>query len=194
MGAPTGAGDGQQHFGAQRDSGDAYPYDPRPNASNGSAAGAFPGVQDGFQRTASAEIHSKPEQAGQTQAQTDAQKGNRLRKACDSCSIRKVKVSIITRHATAQPHLEMRLYSTDNKHSAMNQDHHAEHAPPSRYHARSSDHRDDADHRTDTPKPSSAVESTETLRLPHTSRHHQLQAHTMSLQHWHPSRHMRYTS
>ena len=93
MGAVAGSNEAPQHFGAQRDSGDTYPYDPRPSASNGSATGAFPGVQDGFQRTASVEINSKPEQTGQIQAQTDAQKGNRLRKACDSCSIRKVKVS-----------------------------------------------------------------------------------------------------
>jgi hypothetical protein len=38
-------------------------------------------------------------------AQTDAQKGNRLRKACDSCSIRKVKVRRAKpyKHATNAP-------------------------------------------------------------------------------------------
>lgn len=92
VGAPASGNEAQQHFGAQRDSGDAYPYHPRPSASNGTAPGAFPGVQDGFQRSVETET-VKSGQAEQTQAQTDAQKGNRLRKACDSCSIRKVKVS-----------------------------------------------------------------------------------------------------
>ena len=93
VGPPASGNEAQQHFGAQRDSGDAYPYDPRPSASTGTAPGAFPGVQDGFQRSVEAENENKTGQTGQTQAQTDAQKGNRLRKACDSCSIRKVKVS-----------------------------------------------------------------------------------------------------
>ena len=93
VGGASSAGEAQQHYDTQRDNGDAYPYDPRPSASNGSAPGAFTGLQDGFQRSVTVESGSKAEQTGQTEAQTDAQKGNRLRKACDSCSIRKVKAS-----------------------------------------------------------------------------------------------------
>ena len=67
------------------------------------------------------------QQSFQTQvAQSDAsgdqpQKTNRLRKACDSCSIRKVKVSLKTSYLASYP-----VFS--NNHSATSLAHHAGHA------------------------------------------------------------------
>lgn len=51
---------------------------------------SFPNVDNGIGNNAPQNISSVSPQT--SNAQSDAQKGNRLRKACDSCSIRKVKV------------------------------------------------------------------------------------------------------
>ncbi len=104
----AGTNDGQ-HFGGglgqQRDSEQQYPYDARASSNGlnggmvanatGGYSGAIAGTQDGFQSTQQGQQTRKvggKNADGSTKGESEVQKGNRLRKACDSCSIRKVKV------------------------------------------------------------------------------------------------------
>ena len=108
---------------------------------------------DGIPNNNAQQAISNGQQRGSgSAALTDAQKGNRLRKACDSCSIRKVKVS-----ATQRPH--ERIAALNNTltrtHSAMKKARLVAPAPPSRSHAHSSARHGAAAPRTGTRRASS---------------------------------------
>lgn len=83
-----------------------------------------------------------PQQIPHGLPQTHQLKPNRLRKACDSCSIRKVKVRLMT----------FRIPSMLTRRSAMRLAHHAEHVFRSRFHAPLIDPAVDEARLTDTPK------------------------------------------
>lgn len=89
-----------------------------------------------------------PQTPGQSESQDQAQKANRLRKACDSCSIRKVKVGTAHMRFSSVRRL---LTST-----SVTKTPHAKHVLLWTFHAHSSGPVGGVDLRTDMQKPSSA--------------------------------------
>ena len=106
-------------------------YNERPSADSPRAPlppGFYPNTDPSLQQT-------PPQQAAKTpQSNGDSQKSaSRLRKACDSCSVRKVKVGAVAKH-------KLRFFSDLTRvNSAMNPDLHAKRVSPWRYHVPSKD-------------------------------------------------------
>lgn len=80
-------------------------YDSRSAGSNGTGTGAeqLPAFQDGFNGVSQGQPQQQPLRDIQNDAsrrdehaESEKQKTNRLRKACDSCSVRKVKVRMLS--------------------------------------------------------------------------------------------------
>lgn len=99
-------------------------------------------------------LQQSPQLNGQQQGDTPS-KANRLRKACDSCSIRKVKVRHDLRPQTSRE-CTCHLHSTLIYYSVMSPAHHVKRVPHWIYRAHSSDRAVEEDLRTDMQRRSSA--------------------------------------